>query len=364
LNAIFLAKEAKMRYPKILYAGAIIAALAVAPVNQAGAAVFKIATLSPDGSFWMEKMREGAREVAQRTENRVQFKYYPGGVMGDDKAVLRKMRIGQLQGGTFVAGSLSEFFPGNQLYGLPMVFSSLAEVEYVRSRMDPLIIEGLEKGGIVSFGIAEGGFAYVMSKRPINSIKDLTYQKVWAPADDLASLKAVGAFGITPIPLSLVDVRTGLQTGMIDTVATSPIGAIVLQWYTQVNYLLELPLLYIHAAMGVSRRDFERLSPGDQAVTRAVMGRVFKEIDRQNRLDNVSAMETLRTQGIRFIQPSAEEAAEWALKGAAARQKLTWGKEISPEFMAAFKRHLDAFQTTQRKNYQGVVRLNSALLQF
>jgi TRAP-type C4-dicarboxylate transport system substrate-binding protein len=138
-----------------------------------------------------------------------------------------------------------------------------------------LIPSTSKEGGIVSFGIAEGGFAYVMSKKSISSIQDLTQQKVWAPTNDQTTLKAVGAFGITPIPLSLVDVRTGLQTGLIDTVATSPIGAIALQWHTQVNYLIELPLLYIYATMGVSQRDFEKLSQSDQAVTREVMGRIL-----------------------------------------------------------------------------------------
>ncbi|MFZ2041424.1 MAG: TRAP transporter substrate-binding protein DctP, partial [Desulfobacterales bacterium] len=88
-----------MRYPNVWWAGLLLCALSLGAVASASAAtVFKIATLSPEGSFWMEKMREGGHEVARQTQGRVQFKYYPGGVMGDDKAVIRKMRIGQLQG--------------------------------------------------------------------------------------------------------------------------------------------------------------------------------------------------------------------------------------------------------------------------
>ncbi|NNF96504.1 MAG: TRAP transporter substrate-binding protein DctP, partial [Halobacteria archaeon] len=65
----------------------------------ANAATFKIATLSPEGSTWMKVMRAGADEVAEKTNKRVQLKFYPGGVMGDDMAVMRKIRIRQLQGG-------------------------------------------------------------------------------------------------------------------------------------------------------------------------------------------------------------------------------------------------------------------------
>ena len=92
--------------------------------GQVQAMRLKIATLSPEGSVWMQKMREGAEELARKTDSRVKIKYYPGGVMGDDKAVLRKIRIGQLHGGAVISGSLSKFYPDNQIYSLPLKFKS------------------------------------------------------------------------------------------------------------------------------------------------------------------------------------------------------------------------------------------------
>lgn len=277
----------------------------------AHAVVFKIATLSPEGSFWMQKMREGAEEVAQKTNNRVRFKFYPGGVMGDDRAVLRKIRIGQLHGGAVVSGSLSDYFPDNQVYALPLKFKSFDEVDYVRERMDPLLTSGLEKSGFVTFGLAEGGFAYIMSNAPVRTLEDLRKQKVWAPDNDLTTLEAVKAFGITPIPLSIADVRAGLQTGLIDTVTISPIGAVALQWHTQVNYLMDIPLLYIYGLLAVDQKRFSKISPDHQNVVREVMGRVFREIDRRNREDNVKALEALRKQSIQFVKPSTKALKEW-----------------------------------------------------
>ncbi len=110
----------------------ILVMLLVVLTGQAQAMLFKIATLSPDGTVWMQKMREGASELAQKTDNRVQIKYYPGGVMGDDKAVLRKIRIGQLHGGAVVSGSLTRYYPDNQIYSMPLKFKSFEEVDYVR----------------------------------------------------------------------------------------------------------------------------------------------------------------------------------------------------------------------------------------
>ena len=49
----------------------------------------KIATVAPDGTLWMREMRKGAEEIAQRTDGRVVFKFYPGGSMGNNRSVLR-----------------------------------------------------------------------------------------------------------------------------------------------------------------------------------------------------------------------------------------------------------------------------------
>src|SRR5690554_6270454 len=90
---------------------AVAACLLFAVAGAAGAAELKIATLSPEGSSWMELLREGAREVREQTDGRVTFKFYPGGVMGDDKAVLRKIRLEQLHGAVLTAGGMVQTYP-------------------------------------------------------------------------------------------------------------------------------------------------------------------------------------------------------------------------------------------------------------
>ena len=286
------------------------------------ATTFKIATISPEGSMWMEKMRQGAKEVALQTQDRVKFKFYPGGVMGNDKAVLRKIRIGQLQGGAVVAGSLSSYFPANQIYSQPMKFATLDEVDYVRQHMDSFIIDGLNKAGFVVFGIAGGGFAYIMSTEPIKTVQDLQRRKVWIPDNDKLSQDAVAAFGVAPIPLPIADVRTSLQSGLIDTVATSPVGAIVLQWHTQIKYVTNIPLIYLHAVLAIDKKKFLKISPGDQAIVTRIMTHAFNQIDLQNRRDDGKAIAALKKQGIEFVTPDESVLDEWRKTAGNASQKM------------------------------------------
>jgi len=314
--------------------------------------VFKIASLSPDGSEWMQEMRAGAQEIAVKTENRVKFKFYPGGIMGNDKAVLRKIRVGQLHGGAVTGGSLVKIYPDLNLYSLPMKFRSLDEIDYIRKHMDALIISGLEKKGFVAFGLAEAGFAYVMSKAPVKTTQDLRNQKVWMPGQALTTAEVMQALGIKPIPLPVADVRTGLQTGLIDAVTISPIGAIVLQWHTRLHYLTDTPLAYIYAMLAVDRRQFEKLSVEDQAVVREIMGGVFASINKKNRQDNVEALKVLRKHGIQLVKPDAATEKQWHEVAAAVTGRAIEAGHLSPSMVELLENHLRDFRS-QGSNSDG-----------
>jgi TRAP-type transport system periplasmic protein len=278
---------------------------------RAGAATLKIATVSPEGSAWMRLLREGAQEVKVRTDGRVEFRFYPGGVMGDDRAVLRKIRLGQLDGAVLTAGGLVQNYADIQLYGLPLLFESYDEADYIRERLDPRLMAGLEERGFVTFGFAEVGFAYAMSKRPVRSISDVRNQRVWTPDGDPGSARALQAFGINPIPLSIADVLGGLQTGLINGVAVPPVGAIALQWHTQLDYVMDLPLLYVYGLLAVAERPFNRLSEADRAVVRAVMAGVVDEVNARSRRDHESAFQALLGQGVEKVAPAGERLHEW-----------------------------------------------------
>lgn len=303
----------KVRFKNILLLTvALISSLSVIAVQ---AKTIKIATISPDGTFWMNSMRAGADEIKEKTQGRVDFKFYPGGVMGNDENVIRKMRIGQLQGGAITIGSLSQYSPDTTIYGLPFLFSSLDDAEQIRKKSDPILSDLIEKSGYVNFGFAQGGFTYLMSKEPINGFDDLRQQKSWLPENSDVGLSVYRYVGVTPLSLPLSDVLTGLQTGLINTVITSPIGALALQWQTHVNYVVDMPLNYLTAMMIIDKKVFSELSKTDQAVVREVMTNVYKKIDGQNKVDNIEARNALTKLGVKFIKLSDAERADWIKAG-------------------------------------------------
>lgn len=310
------------------------------------AQTLKVATVLPDGSSWMREMRRGAQEIRAKTEERVKLKFYPGGVMGDDRTVLRKIRIGQLQGGAFTSGGLRQLYPDTDLYSLPLTFRSYAEVDYVRARMDAAIVEGLGQKGFVVLALSDGGFAHLLSQKPIRNADDLRGTKLWVLEGDVISRTALEIAGVSPVPLPVADVYTGLQTGLVDAVAAPPMAAIAFQWHTKVKYFTDVPLMYLAGVLAVDRKAFTRLRPGDRSVVREVVGQIGEQLDRANRLGHEDAKRALLEQGIQAVTASSpEELGRWHAIAEAALEELRAGGLYSREMIDALHAHLSAFRS-------------------
>lgn len=298
--------------------------------SSAPASTLKIATLAPDGTSWMKQMREGAEDISARTAGRVKLKFYPGGVMGNTASVLQKMRIGQLQGGAFTGSDLAQVYPDAQLYSMPMVFRSYEEVDYVRQRMDETLIKGFADNGMVVLGISNGGFAYIMSKAPLRKRSDLQGHKVWMPEGDVLTETMLESAGVSPIPLPVADVYTGLQTGLLDTVGGIPTGVIAFQWYTSVSYLTDAPLMFLTGMLAIDGKVFDRIKPDDRKIVREVMGAVFRKLDEIDRADNESARSALLNQGMELVHPDAAEQVSWESIAQQGRERMISRAHFTP----------------------------------
>ena len=313
-------------------------------ISTASAQTIKLATIAPEGSSWMNSMRAGAAEINERTEGRVKFKFYGGGVQGNDKQVLRKMRIGQLHGGAFTSNGLIDVQKDSQLYALPMLFSNYEEVQFVRARMDDKLRSLIEEAGYVNFGFAGGGFARIMSNQPIANLKDLQGRKVWVPDGDRISYEASKALGISPVIMPLTDVMTGLQTELIDTIMSPPAATIILQWNTKVSYITELPLSYIFAMIAVDRKYFDRIQPADQIIVREVMERIYEGFDTQGKEDNQKAYKALIDNGMKPVTPDQGQIPEWRKAIQESNRKLAGEGAIDLRLLDEIECYIAAFR--------------------
>jgi len=285
----------------------VILSLLLTSALPVQAKVYKIATLAPDGTQWMLLMREASKNIAKQTNDRVKLKFYPGGIMGNENSVMRKMSIGQLHGAALTSSALKRIDTDNYIYSMPLTFKSHEEMDHIRSTMDKEMIARLKTKGYTAFRIAGDGFSYILSKERISSVADLKQQKVWIPPDDIMAQTMLDIAGVSPVSLPLTDVLTGLQTGLISTVGSPPSFAIALQWHTKVKYLVDVPLFYSYGAFVFSNNAFKKMSAADQAIVSKEISNSFDELSKINRSNNAKAKAALQKQGIEFVKPTAEE---------------------------------------------------------
>jgi TRAP-type C4-dicarboxylate transport system substrate-binding protein len=306
--------------------GASLAALTLLLLAASGAATaktLKLATVMPDGSSWLVEMKAAGKQIEADTAGRVKIKFYPGGVMGNDKTVMRKIRAGQLQGGAFTSGALAPSYPDIDLYSLPLLFRSFDEVDAVRAKIDPTLKAGLEAAGFVPLAFTDGGFAYIASQKPLRRVEDLAGVKVWMPEGDVMSQTAFEVAGVAPVPLPIADVYTALQTGLVDTVGAPPAGLIAFQWHTKVKYFTDVPLMYLIGILAVDTKSFSTLSPEDQKIVRDRFATAAVKLDAENRAGDQNARDALKKQGIEFIEASSEEEKQrWQKMSEDTRERL------------------------------------------
>jgi TRAP-type C4-dicarboxylate transport system substrate-binding protein len=304
----------------------------------AQAQVVKIATLAPDGSAWMKELRAAAAEIKAGTQGRVEVKYYPGGVMGNDAVVLRKMRLGQLQGGVLTSSELSAVYLDAPIYSLPFLFSDWDQVQKARAVADPLLAKGFEARGLHMLGATGVGFAYVMSTHPVHSRAEMIKSKLWIPQNDAIADATFRMGGVSPIPLPLGDVFTSLQTGLVDTVANTPSGAVALQWHGKLRYLVDLPLSYVVGYMVVDQKAWQKIPPADQAIVGKAFAAAGARMDANIKRDDASALAAMQKQGLKVISMDAAETARWRDIGAKVTHQMELDKSISPELLATVRR--------------------------
>jgi TRAP-type C4-dicarboxylate transport system substrate-binding protein len=304
-----------------------------APAAGQPKVLLKVATLAPEGSTWMNLMHELDERVRKGTAGEVGFKFYAGGVQGDERIVLRKMRSGQLHGGGFTGNGLGAIAPSLRVLEAPFLLETADEIDAVYESLGPEFEEALEEGGHTLLGWAEVGFVHLFTKTPVRSLADLKNMKMWLWEGDPLAEAFFQEAGVAPVSLAITDVYTSLQTGLIDGVYTSPYAGVVLQWHTHVRAMSEVPITHAIGAVVVTNSAWNGIPAASQAKIREIADDVFGRLKRSSREENARAIEDIRAAGIEIVPVGEEAMAVFREIGERAARRNV-GKLYSEELLA------------------------------
>lgn len=318
------------------------AGLAVAsPATAKPKYELKIASLAPKGSSWAKSFEKTNRDIQKATGGEVALKVYPGGVMGDEGAMVRKMRTGQLDGAAVTNVGLGDIASELLVLQLPLTFKNYKELDYVRDKMSPTFNKILNEKGFVLLHWGDVGFNYVFSNQPVAAPKDIKQTKMWTWDADPISKTVMDIAGVNGVLMGVPDVLPSLQTGVIDAFGNSPYGAVALQWYSKAKYVLDLKLAMVVGGLVVSKKSWDKIPANHQKAIMAIADTNGKELLKQIRKDNQNAIKTITKSGIETSKP--KEIKSWLSLAKEVEKKLT-GTLFPAKLVKEMKTHLAAYR--------------------
>ncbi|PKO40050.1 MAG: C4-dicarboxylate ABC transporter substrate-binding protein [Betaproteobacteria bacterium HGW-Betaproteobacteria-4] len=290
-----------------LLLGTVLALNAYAADKQ-----LRIGTLASKNSLYHRQLMELGE--AWRTAQGGQGKYlvYPDGSQGGETDMVRRMRIGQLQGGLLSVVGLREIEPSiAALQNMPMMFKSWEEVDYVREKMRPAMEKKFHDKGFVVLAWGDAGWVRFFSKTPAFAPNDFKGMKFFAWGAEADQQEIMKNLGYTPVPLETADILPAIQTGMINAVPSTPYFALATQIYTTANNMLDLNWSPIVGALIITKKSWDELTPEGQVIVREAGAKAGVQLRAKARQEVDEAVEAMKKRGLTVNKPNAEQMKEW-----------------------------------------------------
>ncbi len=267
------------------------------------AAPIKVGVLAPEGTGWAKNIRRMTTEIKEATKGNVDLKVYYGGSQGDEQDVLRKIRIGQLQGGIFTGKTLGEINGDIRVLELPFNFNHNDEKALATMQaMAPFFNKKFEQNKFKNLGTFGIGQVYFVTQKKVQDLNSLKSLKIWTWDGDPIVTTLFNSMKLIGVPLALPDVLSSLSTGVIEAAYAPPIGIIALQWNTKVRFMVDFPLSYTVGAFVITSQAWEKMSPADQKIVETISKRYEDEINGVNKKDNADALNAMKAQNIEVVK--------------------------------------------------------------
>ena len=273
--------------------------------------VIKMATLAPEGTEWHGLLVELGQQWKVVTDGDVRLRIYPGGVVGDERDMIRKMRIGQIHGAAISNEGMTEINPYFTTFYMPMMYQSYDEVDFVRDRLSDELLNKTEENGFKILTMVDVGWAYWFSTEPIYTPDDLKNNKIFIWAGDYKSAQLYEKHGYQPVPLAMTDVLSGLQTGLITSLGFNPLYALSQQLFGIADNMLDMKWGNLTAAIIIDLKTWNKIKPEYQESMLSVAKSIGDGFQQKNRYDSDKSVEVMKKYGLKVNTPTPEQVKIW-----------------------------------------------------
>jgi TRAP-type C4-dicarboxylate transport system substrate-binding protein len=333
-------RPARKGRPQGLHYIVTVAALAAAVATLHAQTAVKLATLVPQGSVWDKNLKQMGDEWKAATGGRVTVTVFSGGSQGDEPTVVRKMRLDALQAAAFTNVGLGSIDWAFNVFDIPFFFDSYDELNYVTDKLTPVLRKRIEPKGFVLLNWGHGGWTQIFTKKPVATVEDLKHVKLWTSAGNDKQVQWFKANGFEPRAMATTDILTGLTTGMLEGLPTTPLAAMLFQWDRQTPYMLELGLAPIVGAGIITTKAWKAIPDADKPKLLEAAAGVEQRLRVEVPKLDANAIEQMTKRGLTVTKPVGPE---WRtqLEGLA---KTMRGDSVPPEIFDLAVKARDEFR--------------------
>jgi len=322
-----------------------IAGLAfVAAGGAAPAQTIKLGTLAPKGSPWFDSLQDMTADWGEASNGRIKVRIYPGGAIGDERDMVRKMQIGQLQGAVLTAEGLSMIAPEFLALQMPMMFKTDGELDYVRDKMTGEFEAMFEARGYKILNWGDIGWVRLFSRDPVVVLDDLRRQKLFTWAGDPELSAGYTMQGMKVVPLPVPQIFSGLQSGLIDALYAAPVAALSYQWFAIANHMTELKMLKLIGATVITQKAWDKINPEVRADVAAAAVRAGNNASEKIRDFEAEAIRVMQEHGLTIHTLTGEQARVWE-----ATVRSSWVVYTKSKLSAELIARVEALRDEYRK---------------
>ncbi len=299
-----------------------------------------LGTVAPSGSAWHEILQQMQQDWQSISGGRLQLRVFPGGSLGDDAEMLRKVRVGQLQAVAMTGIGLALIDGGVDALHIPMLFDSYDELDHVRDELAPKLEQRLESKGFVVLNWSDGGWAQFFTKKPAKTLDDIRAQTLWISAGDAKTERLYKQFGMHVVPLPLSEVGTALQSGLVEAITVPPLYAMLDGSYQRATHMTDLKWAPVIAGTVISKQAWERIPAAMRPELAEASARAGDAMRSRIRKLGDDAITQMKQRGLEVV---ATDKSAWKKEVEAAWPKLR-GVLAPAELFDAAIRSRDAYR--------------------
>ena len=306
--------------------------------------VIKLGTVAPEGSPWHEAMLEIAQKWKELSNGRVTLRIYAGGVVGDEKDMLRKIRIGQLHATALTSGTLKDIVPDIEVLSFPMLARTDGELDYVIEKLGPEFEARLAEKGFKVLIWSTVGWVHFFTKEPVITPDDMKKRKLFFWGSDTAYEELLKTTGFNPVPLAITDLLPSLQTGLVDSFAAPPTAALSFQWFAFAPHMTDLRWQPLPGTTVVSMKQWNRIPPDLRPLLEGVAREVGTRFQKRIRKLEQEAIAAMKNHGLKVhaVPPAVKE--EWRMLVRDKAYPVFVGSRFSKEIFDTVRSVLDEYR--------------------